>query len=38
MQQLNDEITLRGYSERTRSAYIHAINQLHKYANQPLST
>ena len=36
LQQFNDEITLRGYSERTRSAYIYAINQLHKYANQPL--
>jgi integrase/recombinase XerD len=36
LQQFHEEISLRGYSARTRSAYLYAITQLQKYANQPL--
>ncbi|WP_186295405.1 phage integrase N-terminal SAM-like domain-containing protein, partial [Shewanella xiamenensis] len=36
LQQFHDEISLRGYSARTRSAYLRAITQLQHYANQPL--
>jgi integrase/recombinase XerD len=36
LQQFHEEISLRGYSGRTRSAYLYAITQLQKYANQPL--
>jgi len=38
LQQFNEEITLRGYSERTRNSYRYAINQLYKYFRQPLDT
>lgn len=37
-QSFDDEITLRGYSERTRTSYIYAIEQLGKFVNQPIST
>ncbi|SUI86761.1 Site-specific recombinase XerD [Shewanella putrefaciens] len=36
LQQFHDEISLRGYSARTRNAYLYAITQLQQYANQPL--
>ncbi|MGS0683525.1 tyrosine-type recombinase/integrase, partial [Shewanella sp. 125m-7] len=36
LQQFNEEITLRGYSERTRHSYLYAINQLYKYFGQDL--
>lgn len=38
LQQFNEEITLRGYSERTRNAYLYAINQLYRYVNQSLDS
>jgi len=38
LQQFNDEISLRGYSERTRTSYLFAINHLFKWVNQPLDT
>jgi len=38
LQQFNDEISLRGYSERTRTSYLFAINHLFKWVNQPLET
>lgn len=34
---LHQEITVRGYSERTRQSYIYAIEQLAGYVEQPLS-
>ena len=37
-QALNNEITLRGYSERTRQSYVYAVEQLAKFVNQPIST
>lgn len=36
-QALHQEITLRGYSERTRESYVYAIEQLSNYAEQPIS-
>ena len=36
LQQFQDEISLRGYSVRTRSAYLYAITQLQQYVAQPL--
>nr|WP_254053118.1 phage integrase N-terminal SAM-like domain-containing protein [Shewanella sp. WE21] len=38
LQQFHDEISLRGYSARTRSAYLRAITQLQHYVNQPLDS
>lgn len=38
LQQFNDQISLRGYSERTRTSYLFAINHLFKWVNQPLET
>jgi len=38
IQQLKDEITLRGYSQRTSVSYVCAINQINKYFNQALDT
>jgi integrase/recombinase XerD len=38
LQQFNEEITLRGYSERTRHSYLYVINQLYKYFWQPLDS
>lgn len=38
LKQFNEEITLRGYSERTRQAYRYVINQLVEYFGQPLDT
>ncbi|WP_232011559.1 phage integrase N-terminal SAM-like domain-containing protein [Moritella yayanosii] len=38
LQQFNEEITLRGYSERTRNSYRYVINQLYKYFGQPFDT
>ncbi len=33
---LNQEITLRGYSENTRESYIYALEQLSNYVKQPI--
>lgn len=38
LQQFNEQISLRGYSERTRTSYLFAINHLFKWAKQPLET
>ncbi|MCF2949659.1 site-specific integrase [Paraglaciecola aquimarina] len=35
---LHDEITLRGYSPRTRETYVYAIEKLAKYYDQAIST
>ena len=37
-QALHNEITLRGYSERTRESYVYAVERLAKYVDQPIST
>lgn len=37
-QALHEEITLRGYSPRTRESYVYAIEQLASYFDQPVST
>jgi len=38
LQQFNEEITLRGYSERTRKTYHYAIDQVYRHFGQPLDT
>lgn len=34
---LNEEITLRGYSDRTRQSYEYAVSQLAKFTGEPLN-
>ena len=38
LQQFNDQSSLRGYSELTRTSYLFAINHLFKWADQSLET
>lgn len=38
VKKFNEEITLRGYSERTRKTYRSTINQVQQYFGQPLDT